>query len=320
MDFLFATEVFMRVVEHGSFAHAAAPLKLTPGMVSRHIAALESHLGARLFFRTTHRLVLTDSGTVFLERCNRIHARINAATGLFAPSGAISGIVTVEVTNTMANGLVLPVWDRFTARYPNIRLELYHTQNAYSRSYDGFDVMFRLGSVDDAQVVKHRLGDTHAVVAASGGYLAGHGAISTPGDLRRHDCVRYIDPITLEVRPWTFERQGEVETIQPNGTLLFNQAESTVHAALCGLGVVYTTNYHANRYIRAGRLTRVLEDWTCPAPDVWLVCRRSGVLPQATHAFVEFMVQEYPEGKPFDPLDRATQTRARAGKRRSSRR
>lgn len=302
MDFLFGIEVFRSVVDHGSFARAAVSLKLTPGMVSRHIAALEQEVGTRLFFRTTRRLALTDNGTLFLERCNKIHERINAASKtIFKSSAAVSGFVSVEVTNTMASSLITPVWHTFSTLYPNISLELNHTKNAYSESYEGFDVMFRLGVVDDPDVVKRRLGDPYSVVAASDAYLAEHKAIEHPRDLLDHDCIRYIDPITSEIRPWTFERDGDIQDFQVTGKLLFNQAESTVHAAVRGFGIVYTTNYHIDRYLRAGSLRRVLEEWSCPAPQLWLIYRKRSAITQAAHAFVEFIAGTYPEGKALVP-------------------
>src|SRR3979490_1379508 len=68
MDTISLFRAFIRVVEAGSFTRVAQEQNSSQPTVSRQVAALEEHLGARLFTRTTRKLTLTDDGRGFYER------------------------------------------------------------------------------------------------------------------------------------------------------------------------------------------------------------------------------------------------------------
>ena len=59
MDRLHSMRAFVRVIDAGSFAGAAREMNLSPAVVTRLVADLEEHLGARLINRTTRRLALS---------------------------------------------------------------------------------------------------------------------------------------------------------------------------------------------------------------------------------------------------------------------
>ena len=82
MDRLRAIEVFVTIVDHGSFAAAAQALGLSRNMASRHLADLEAYLGARLLNRTTRSLSLTSTGAAYLERAGRYWRSLTRRTGL----------------------------------------------------------------------------------------------------------------------------------------------------------------------------------------------------------------------------------------------
>ncbi len=74
MDRMTAMETFVTVVDAGSFSAAARRLKLGQPAVSKSIAQLEEHLGARLLLRSTRGLAPTGCGPAILRArppCNR---------------------------------------------------------------------------------------------------------------------------------------------------------------------------------------------------------------------------------------------------------
>src|SRR4051794_36151731 len=89
MDRLHAMRLFARVIDEGSFAAAARALNVSPAVMTRSIADLEEHLGARLVNRTTRRLALTEIGESYLERARQILADLDDAE-------ALAGASTVE--------------------------------------------------------------------------------------------------------------------------------------------------------------------------------------------------------------------------------
>jgi DNA-binding transcriptional LysR family regulator len=72
-------EVFVKVVERGSFSAGARALRMTPSAVSKLVARIENRLAARLFNRSTRKLLLTAEGSAFYQRCIRILADIDEA-------------------------------------------------------------------------------------------------------------------------------------------------------------------------------------------------------------------------------------------------
>ena len=80
--------VFAKVIDEGSFAGAARALDLSPAVVTRLVADLEAHLGARLIHRTTRRLALTDVGETYLERVRQILASRAFASSRAATSSS----------------------------------------------------------------------------------------------------------------------------------------------------------------------------------------------------------------------------------------
>lgn len=79
MDRFAAISAFIAVVDQHGFAPAARHLGLVPSAVTRHVAALEAHLGVRLLARTTRSVTLTEAGAHYLERARRIMAELAEA-------------------------------------------------------------------------------------------------------------------------------------------------------------------------------------------------------------------------------------------------
>ena len=71
-------QVFLRVVETGSFSEAARLLRMTPSTVSKLVARIEARLGVRLVERSTRRLSLTAEGQVYYERSQALLQDLDA--------------------------------------------------------------------------------------------------------------------------------------------------------------------------------------------------------------------------------------------------
>ena len=115
-------EVFVRVVDRGGFAAAAAELGMSPAMASKHVRALEDRLGAKLLHRTTRRRSLTELGQQYLERCRAIIAEADAADASAeelraTPRGTLR--VTAPVSfgaRRLAPAMLRPLYDLYADR------------------------------------------------------------------------------------------------------------------------------------------------------------------------------------------------------------
>lgn len=103
------------------------------------------------------------------------------------------------------------------------------------------------------------------VVVASPAWLAASPAPATPGDLPAQDCIRVRLPNGALFR-WPFERDGEQVLVDARGRLTLDEAAIARAAVLNGAGIGFFIEQDVTEDIAAGRLIRLLEDWTPPRP------------------------------------------------------
>lgn len=109
MDWL---EDFLAIVEHGGFSRAAEARHVTQPALSRRIRALEDWVGAPLFVRTTHKVLLTPSGDVFRVTAEDVLRRLAAGR---SEAKEQAETVTEQLQFAATNALALtffPEWLR----------------------------------------------------------------------------------------------------------------------------------------------------------------------------------------------------------------
>src|SRR3989454_7274972 len=182
--------VFARVVAAGSLSAAARELGLSPALVSRRLAALESRLGVRLVNRTTRSLNLTVEGSRYYDACTRVLAEIEEAdaevsAGRVEPQGALK----VALPASFGHQHVAPLVPQFAARYPQVQLALSLSDRSVNVMDEGFDVAVCIADLQDSSLAARKLAPNRRVVCASPAYLAAHGTPRTPEDLAQPNCL-----------------------------------------------------------------------------------------------------------------------------------
>src|SRR5436190_13733617 len=180
--------IFSRVVTAGSLSAAARDLGLSPALISRRLAALESRLGVRLVNRTTRSMHLTVEGTRYYESCSRVLADIEEAdaevsAGRIEPQGALK----VALPASFGHLHVAPLVPRFAALYPKVQLALSLSDRSVNVMDEGFDVAIVIARLADSSLAARKLAPNRRVVCASPAYLAAHGMPRTPDDLAGHN-------------------------------------------------------------------------------------------------------------------------------------
>ena len=123
MNKLQAMEVFVQVVDTGSFTRAAQLLDLPKASVSTLVQALEASLSAKLLHRTTRMVTVTSDGAAYYERCVRILSDVREAEeSLSRMRINPSGRLRVDTPTGLSSEILVPALPGFFERYPDITL------------------------------------------------------------------------------------------------------------------------------------------------------------------------------------------------------
>jgi DNA-binding transcriptional LysR family regulator len=287
MDRLEAMSVLLAVVETGSLSAAGRRLGAPLSTVSRKISDLELLLGAKLFSRSSRRIVLTEAGQSYVAACKRILADVEeaerAASGEYrAPRGDL--VITAPVVFGRIH--VLPLVVSFLDAYPEIDIRLMLADRVFHLLDDHVDVALRIGALPDSSLVAIRLGQISRVVCGSPAYFAGKGMPETPQALSSHSCIGF-EGLT-SANGWTFLAGATEQTIGVRCRLVVNTAEAAIDAAIAGLGVTRVLSYQVAEAIRAGLLVTVLREFEPEPWQVSLVHGGQGLLPLKLRAFLDF--------------------------------
>ncbi len=284
--------VFAAVIDQGGFAKAAEALGMSRPAVSRHVAALEARLGARLVQRTTRRLSLTPEGEAFHARATELLAGMDAAEAeVSARSAQASGLLRVNAPVTFGVLHLARLWPRFMASHPQVRLEVSLSDRVVDLVEEGYDLAVRIARLPDSTLVSRPLATTRMVLCASPGYLGRRGQPQSPQELAGHDLVTYSywqrgEALSLR------GPQGEV-SVRVEPTLRANNGDTCVAAALAGQGLVLQPTFLVGPELAAGRLVGVMPQWQAGELGVYAVYpSRRHLLPK-TRALIDFLVEAF---------------------------
>lgn len=263
-------DAVLAVARRRSFRAAALDLGMSTTALSNSIAKLERDLGVRLFNRTTRSVSLTDAGRRFADQVGPalgdIHHAMDAARSQQATP---SGVLRINAFATAARE-VAPLLLAYLRRYPQVRIDLVTEGRLVDVVADGFDCGIRSRDFVPTDMIAVPLGGARSnAVVASPAYLDRHGTPRLPEDLMRHACIRALLPNGALYR-WQFEKDGQSLQIDVDGPITLDEPSLTRIAALDGLAIGYSMESDVRADIAAGRLVRLLEDWTPPLAPLCL--------------------------------------------------
>ncbi len=306
MDRLHSMRVFSRVIEQGSFARAARELNLSPAVVTRLLADLEEHLGARLINRTTRRLSLTDTGELYLERVRHILTEIDEAEALASAATAEPrGHLRVLCPPAFAVHQIAKHLPAFRAQYPRVTLEL-SVPGAVETVDENFDVTILTEGRRplDGSFIARRLARSEVIACASPEYLDLRGRPQHPSELVNHDSMvpSFLREVVWHRGPFgDDEPQGESVTLVPGHSALSTVHTDTMYAAaLAGLGITGLPSFVAEDALLEHALERVLPQWHLLTTTLYAGMPTRKHVPARTRAFVDFLVTTF-GGEDRDP-------------------
>lgn len=253
-------DVFVRAIRLGGLSAAARTMGMSPTMAARHVDALEARLGTTLVNRTTRKLALTDAGTDYLDRAERILAEIaEADADASARSLAIEGLLRISAPATFGVMHVAALAAEFHRLHPGVTIELGLDDRYVDLLEERWDVAIRIGRLVDSSLVARWLASMRLVICAAPSYLAERGTPRTIADLKDHDCLGYTLVTLTGTAVWGFGRDGS-NHVPVRGSLHANNGEALIRAALAGQGLVYGPRFIAADALGRGELREVSLD------------------------------------------------------------
>ena len=287
MDRFREMSAFVGVAEAGSFARAAAQLRMSPPAVTRSVSALETRLGVRLLVRTTRSLRLTEAGALFLDCARDILANLDAAEMAVAGETAPPrGRLTVTAPATFGRIAFFPVVSDFAMAEPAVSVTALLLDRVVNLVEEGIDVGVRIGHLPDSDLAARRVGEVCRVLVASPGYVAAHGAPAHPKDLRGRDFIAFTGLTSRNA--WRYLEAGKTRTAPLSPRLEVNDAAAAIAAAAAGDGITNCLSYMVADRLRSGELVSLLDDFALPPVPVQLVHAESRLATPNVRAFMDF--------------------------------
>ena len=285
----------LAVARKASFRGAALELGMSTTALSNTIGKMERLLGVRLFNRTTRSVSLTDAGRNFVEQVGPALKDIHEAMeGVRSQQDTPSGVLRINAFATAAREILSPLILEFVRRHPQVHVDLVTEGRLVDIVADGFDMGVRSADLVPSDMIAVKLGRPRRfAVVASPAYFQGREKPLVPPDLLNHACLRIRLPNGSLYR-WHFEKDGQSVQIDVKGPVTLDEASLSRIAVLEATGIGFFMESDVRDDITAGRLLRVLEDWTPPLSPLCLYYPGRKNPSAAFRAFVELARERMP--------------------------
>lgn len=283
-------QIFLKVVEKGSFTEAAKSLGGITSSMSRKVARLEENIGVKLLNRTTRKISLTDVGQIYHEKCLRFFSQLQETEDQIAdlistPRGKIRLLAPAE--HTMTTSLVLS----FLKKYPDIVVETTLTDKTINMVEEGYDVAIHVGPVTSLSLIAHRIFESHFQLVASKEYVETNGEPKSISDLSKHDCVIFGSSCTNA--HWDLSSSGILKPVPVSGKLAVNHLNAVLCAVEEGHGIALLPQVAVGEGIRSGALIEVLGKVKKPIIDISIVWASGKFQVPSVRAFIEHTKAEF---------------------------
>ncbi len=296
MDTLDGLKTVIAVVETGSFTAASERLGMSKALVSKYVGAVEDGLGVRLFNRSTRRLALTEAGDKYYQQAlpllEEFAQMVDSVTG---EQSHPKGHLKVSVPVAFGGMTLSPLVPAFLKQYSDISLELQLTDHVIDMLEEGVDVVIRIGSVDDSNLIAKRILNLPLTLCASPDYLKQHGHPVKPQDISQHHCI--IDSNFRIGNHWPLTAtdsapDGSTETIEVNSRVAVNSPQAVKEIALAGGGIGMIPRFIVEAALQEGTLQEVLPGYQTLEFGLFAIYPHRRYLSRKVRCFIDFLEKE----------------------------
>lgn len=285
-------EFFVLMARHGSLSAAARALDITPPAATMRLAAIEERLGVRLVNRNTRKLNLTSEGEIYLLHATRLLAELHEMDEIVSSSRqAPRGLLRVNAPLGFGRTVIAPLVSTFTARYPDVEIQLEVTDRPIDLIDKGFDLAIRFGELPDNRINARRIMSNRRFICASPAYLERKGIPEKLEDLANHRCILHRqndDAYGI----WRFIQDGRTEIVKIHGALSSNDGDIVLGWALDGQGIVIRSEWDLAKYLESGRLRRILPEFSLPSADLYVYYPSKQNIAARARTFINFLVDQ----------------------------
>ena len=286
--------LFMAVIDAGSFTQAAEHLKISKANLSRKIAGLEQRLGVTLLERTTRAQNITEAGANYLQHCRRIHLEVALAEAAIAQIlNKVEGQLRIGVSVGMGHEILKPVLGRFMREYPEVDLELNLLNRRVDLIEEGFDLVIRIGTLEDSRLFAKCLGQVARKLYVAPSYLKQRGTITSIEQLEQYDFLLMSN---LYKNNGVILNSGkQLQSLQLTPKMLINDFLIVKQMTIEGLGVAIIPDYMCKQEVTDGSLVPLLEGWGMPSVDVYALYPKHRLNIPKVKAFLQYIQKVFNE-------------------------
>ena len=298
MDRFTSMRVFIESVEQGSLSAAGRKLGMSPAMATKHVDALESRLGIKLLRRTTRQLTLTDGGREYLEACKRILQELDETESeLSSQRNEAIGRLRMNVPLSFGTRFIAPLLPAFSRDYPGVEVELGLSDSQQNLLYEGWDLILRIGHLEDSQLKARKLGNCPLRVCAAPDYLAQFGTPKRVSELSSHNCLSYTLSALQGNGAWFFGVKGDIQ-VQVKGNLKANNGDALLAAAIAGQGIIYQPDFIVADALQNGQLVALeLDHPTVDIGGMHVLFPPDRRLPLKVRAMIDYLIATFAQAK-----------------------
>lgn len=292
-------QVFMAVVDAGSFSAAARALLKSPSAISKLVQRLEDRLGTQLFYRNSRHLQPTEAGRTFHAYSQKVvDAMDEAEASVSERGGRPSGLVRIATLPTFAKYQLAPLMPEFARRYPSLRLEFQLAPTPADLFDQRIDLSIRSGALPDSSLVARPLASSRWMLCASPEYLARAGTPRRPQDLRQHRCLLFA--LQTPWNHWRFDIGAAQEVVLGEG-MGSDHGDMLLELARRGMGITRLALFHIHDDLRAGRVVPVLQEFEAGLPEpLYMVYPARRNLSPKVATVIDFLEEKFGGRPPWE--------------------
>ena len=288
MDKLNAISVFCKVIETQSFTQAANQQNISVAMASKLVSQLEEHLKTRLLQRTTRKIVPTEAGMLYYQRCQSILLDLSEAdSSISNMATSLQGNLLISVPRDFGLLYISPNLPKFIELHPNLHVEIEFEDKRVDLVAEGYDLALRIGYMQDSSLVARKISSSPMHFVASPSYLEARGTPFTPDDLEYHQGLLYKS--SLNQVHWQSTKANQIQRYKIQSKVVSNNGMALLEMTKAGLGISNSPSFFVKDALASGELIEILSEYKQKPLDIYVVYPNRRHLPAKVRAFIEFL-------------------------------
>ena len=288
MDKLNAISVFCKVIETQSFTQAANQQNISVAMASKLVSQLEEHLKTRLLQRTTRKIVPTEAGMLYYQRCQAILLDLSEAdSSISNMATSLQGNLLISVPRDFGLLYISPNLPKFIELHPNLHVEIEFEDKRVDLVAEGYDLALRIGYMQDSSLVARKISSSPMHFVASPSYLEARGIPLTPDDLEYHQGLLYKS--SLNKVHWQSTKANQIQRYKIQSKVVSNNGMALLEMTKAGLGISNSPGFFVKEALASGELVEILSEYKQKPLDIYVVYPNRRHLPAKVRAFIEFL-------------------------------